>query len=429
MQPAPARPKRIVLTCFGSLGDLHPYFALALELKARGHRPVLATAEIYRERTTALGIEFHATRPHGGDIHDPANAHLLAKILDEKRGAEYLLKELVVPAVRGAYEDLSEAVRGADLLVTHPITFAAPILAQKINLPWVATVLAPLSLWSSHEAYVLGNLRWFHPAVRIGGPAVSRALRKLIDIATTPWMQPIYDFRAELGLPRGAHPLFEGQYSPQLNLALFSKVLVATRPDWPANTQVTGFPFYDAGDNAALQPELERFLAAGEAPLVFTLGSAAVHLAGTFFEESIEAVRMLGRRAVFLVGKEEQRPARLPAGMAAFAYAPFGALFPRALAVVHSGGIGTTGQGLRAGVPTLIVPFSHDQPDNAARTVRLGTGRTLARRSYTAGRAAHELKVLLDNPAYAAQAAAIGEKVRAENGARTAVDRLLEMLS
>lgn len=385
--------KRIVITCFGSLGDLHPYFALALELKARGHQPVLATSEIYRKQTEALGIDFHATRPTGAALHDPAMAHELAKFLDEKRGAEYLLRDFLIPAVRDAYEDLTHAVRGADLLVTHPITFAAPLVAHKMQVPWAATMLAPLSLWSNHQPYVLVNAPWFHPVVKFGGAVVQRAIRKLIDRISTPWVQPIYDFRKELGLPQGAHPVFEGQYSPHLNLALFSKFMCEPQSDWPANTHVTGSCFYDAGENAGLQPELQRFLDAGEAPLVFTLGSAAVHVAGDFFAESIEAARLLGRRAVFLVGRDESRPAQLPAGMAAFAYAPFGALFPRALAIVHSGGAGTTGQALRSGVPTLIVPFSHDQPDNALRTVQIGTGRTLARRKYRAQRVVTELNL------------------------------------
>jgi rhamnosyltransferase subunit B len=428
MNPASPRPKRIILACLGSLGDLHPYLALALELKARGHQPVVATSNLYRANVEALGIEFHSTCPHVPDLNDPGTVDLMAKFLDEKHGAEHLLKDFLVPAVRGAYEDLSEAVRGADLLVTHPITFAGPLVAQMTKMPWAATVLAPLSLWSNHEPYVLGKLPWFHRVASLGGPVVARAIRKLIDRISTPWVQPVYDFRSELGLPRGAHPIFEGQFSPQLNLALFSRVMASPQPDWPANTFVTGFPFYDAGDHASLQPELSSFLDAGEAPIVFTLGSAAVHVAGDFFGESIEAARALGRRAIFLVGKDEHRPARLPDGMAAFAYAPFGALFPRALAIVHSGGVGTTGQALRAGIPTLIVPFSNDQPDNAARTVRLGTGRSLARKKYRAARVATELKALLGNPAYAERARIIGAEVRAENGTRTAVDHLLKVI-
>ncbi|MDY6984229.1 MAG: glycosyltransferase, partial [Pseudomonadota bacterium] len=171
------------------------------------------------------------------------------------------------------------------------------------------------------------------------------------------------------------------------------------------------------------------FLDAGDAPLVFTLGSAAVHVAGDFYRESVEAARLLGRRAILLTGTEAQMPDDLPDGIVAFPYAPFGALFPRATAIVHQGGVGTTGQALCAGVPTLIVPFSHDQPDNAARTVRLGTGRTLARAEYKAPRVAQELATLLHDEACASHAEAVGKIVRAEHGARHAVDLLSTLLA
>ena len=415
---------RIVLTTFGSLGDLHPYIALALELHARGHSPVLATSGAYRAKVEALGIGFHAVRPELPDINNPRTPELIARMMDVRHGAEFMLKHFLLPALRDAYEDLSDAVRGADLLVTHPITFAAPIVAQKIGIPWVATMLAPLSLWSNHAPAVFANVPWFAPLARSGGPLTARLLRKLIDVRTGPWMEPVYRLRRELGLPKGRHPVFEGQYSPHLNLALFSRVLAAPQADWPPRTHITGFPFYDRQDAAGIDPGLRTFLDAGEPPLVFTLGSAAVHVAGDFFSESAAAAAALGRRAVLLVGHNAP-PASLPEGIVAFAYAPFSELFPRAAAIVHQGGVGTTGQALRAGVPTLIVPFSHDQPDNATRTVRIGTGRMLARDKYRAARVAGELRALLDDPAYAANAATIGAEVRSEHGTQTAVDLML----
>ncbi|MGV3593317.1 MAG: glycosyltransferase [Gammaproteobacteria bacterium] len=418
-----------MLTTFGSFGDLHPYLALAFELQARGHHPVIATADIYRPRVEALGIEFHSTRPQLLAIDDPQMRVMLDKVMDTKRGPEYMLREVLLPHVRGAYEDLSAAVRGADLLVTHPITFAGPLVAQITGIPWAATMLAPISFWSNHEPGVFANAPWFHPVASRGGPGVTRVLRKLVNLMSNPWMRPVYELRRELGLPRGEHPIFEGQYSPQLNLALYSRVMSAPQPDWPPHTHITGFAFYDGADHSAMPHELEAFLDAGDAPLVFTLGSAAVHVAGDFYRESAEAARLLGRRAVLLTGTEAQKPQDLPDGVVAFPYSPFGALFPRAAAIVHQGGIGTTGQALRAGVPALIVPFSHDQPDNAARVVRLGTGRTLERASYRAARVAAELTALLNDRTCVARAIAVGSVVRGEDGTRRAVDLLTSLLA
>jgi UDP:flavonoid glycosyltransferase YjiC (YdhE family) len=110
--------------------------------------------------------------------------------------------------------------------------------------------------------------------------------------------------------------------------------------------------------------------------------------------------------------------------MIAVEYAPFSELFPRAVATVHQGGVGTTGQAMRAGRPVLVMPYSHDQPDNAARVVRLGMARTIERRRYRADRAAAELKLLLDDPSYTQAAAAVAGRVRVEQGARVAADAI-----
>jgi rhamnosyltransferase subunit B len=414
--------KRIVMTTFGSLGDIHPYVALALEMKERQLEPVIVTAEVYREKIESLHIEFHPIRPEVPDLDDPQAIEMIDKVMDPQRGAEYLFKELLVPAVRNSYQDLQAAVQGADLLVTHPITFAGPLLAQKTGIPWVSTVLAPASLWSDCDPFVPPNAPWLHPIVRFGGPIVARGFKKLIEALTNSWFKPLYEFRKELSLPKGGHPLFEGQYSPELNLGLFSKLMCQPQSDWPSNTVVTGFPFYDKKDNSSIEPELLRYLDNGPAPIVFTLGSSAVHVAGDFFHESIEAAKRLGERAVFLTGDKNRPQELLPDGMAAFDYAPYGELLPRASLMIHQGGIGTTGQGLRAGVPMLVMPYNHDQPDNAARVKRLGVARTISRGSYKANRVAKELKELLGNPVYAQRAREVGQQVRAENGAATAVD-------
>ena len=420
---------RVVMTTFGSLGDLHPYVALALEMKARGMEPVIATGEFYRAKIEALGIEFHPVRPRLPELGTPEAAEVVEKVVDPQRGAEYLFKELLVPAVRDSYEDLQAAIRGADLLVTHPVTLAGPPLAQKTGIPWVSTVLAPSSLWSAYDPFVPPNAPWLHTLLRLGGPLVARGFKKLVEAMTNPWLKRLYGFRRELSLPRGGHPIFEGQYSPALNLGLFSKVMCQPQTDWPASTVITGFPFYDKTDNRSIDPELLSFMESGPAPIVFTLGSAAVHVAGDFFRESIEAAKLLNRRAVLLVGTEKNRPeGPLPPGVAAFDYAPYGELLPRAAAVVHQGGVGTTGQGLRAGIPMLVMPYNHDQPDNAARVTRLGVARTVTRERYEAERVAQELRQLLENPAYAKRAAEVGRQVRAEDGTATAVDLMLKGL-
>ena len=418
------------MTTMGSLGDLNPYIALALEMKKRFIEPVIATTDAYRERVESLDIEFHQIRPAMAKPDTPEYLERVAGVVDPNHGAEYLFRRLLVPALRDTYQDLSAAIKGADLLITHPIVLAGPPLAQKSGIPWISTVLSPASLWSAFDPFVPPNAPWLHGVLKLGGPSLGRLYKKLMKALTDPWLVDVYEFRDELGLPPGEHPLFEGQYAPELNLALFSNVMYEPQSDWPANTVVTGFPFFDKKDNAPADPELLRFLNSGPAPIVFTLGSAAIHVAGNFYEESVKAAKLLNRRAILLTGSDRNRPKDpLPEGVVAFNYAPFGELLPRAAAMVHQGGVGTTGQGLRAGIPMIVVPFAHDQPDNAARIERLGVARTIARDGYKAQRVAMELKELLGNPSYSGCAREVGSRVRSESGAALAVDLIVDQLN
>ncbi|HYG09716.1 MAG TPA: nucleotide disphospho-sugar-binding domain-containing protein [Pyrinomonadaceae bacterium] len=429
-------PARIVLSTFGSFGDIHPYVALALELKARGHHPVIATSEIYREKTDALGLELHPVRPAMPSYDQTEEiSRLIEKLMDARTGTEEVFNTMITPHLRDIYEDLSAAVSGADLLVTHPLSIPGPLVAERTGIAWVSSVLAPISLFSVYDPPVPPQLPAMYHLLKLH-PLVGRALmgfarRKLSSLAVA-----VRQLRAEAGLPPGGHPLFEGQHSPTLVLALFSRVLAEPQLDWPPNTRVTGFPFYDrrdrAGDDAGdrVSPALADFLDAGEPPIIFTLGSSAIWVAKDFYRESIAAARALGRRALLLIGHERNRlPEPLPAGMAAFEYAPYSEVLPRASVVVHQGGVGTTRQTLRSGRPALVVPFSHDQFDNAARAARLGCARTLPRARYDAARATRELRAILDDENYKINAQEIGRRVQAEDGTRAACDAIEETLA
>jgi rhamnosyltransferase subunit B len=411
--------KRIVITSVGSLGDIYPYLALARRLTQRGHEAIFATSPFYRPLIEADGLAFRPVRP---DIH-PEDRAMIRRIMEPKRGPEILIRECLLPHLRHAYTDLTAAAHGADLLVTHPITFAGPLVAERQQIPWVSTVLAPMSFFSVYDFPVIPSLPRLVRLYR-RRPGVSRALMHVGRWMTRPWTAPIRQLRDELGLLARGHPFYEGQFAPELTLALFSHVLADPQPDWPPHTRVTGFVFYDEPNR--LPPELEQFLAAGPAPLVFTLGSAVVSAAGRFYQESVETVRRLRCRAVLVVGTDPQnfQAEPLPAGALAVPYAPYGGLFPRARAIIHHGGIGTTAQALRAGHPMLVVPHAYDQPDNASRVVNLGVARTLFPRHYVATRVVTELQALLAEPTYARRAAEVGRMVQAEAGDQQACDAL-----
>lgn len=411
---------RILITTFGSFGDLHPYLVVGVELRRRGHAVTIASSAAYRARVEAEDLEFHAVRP---DV-DLEDRKMVAYVMEARRGTERIVSYLA-SLVRESYLDTLEAARHAEAIVTHPITFGSLLVARKLGVPWISTVLAPISFLSSFDPPVSPQAPWLH-ALRVLGPGFMKRLSTLGRGHTLRWVRPVLELEKELGLESRGHPLFEGSHSPLLMLALFSRHLADPQPDWPANTVVTGFPFYDRGD---LSPELRRFLGEGPAPVVFTLGSSAVSAAGSFYVESVAAAGKAGCRAVLLTGPYKQGlPPELPAGVMAAPYAPHGALFPHAAAIVHQGGIGTTAQAMRSGRPSLIVPFGHDQFDNAARLRRRGAAEVVNRSKYKARRVADALQRLLGEPDYGKAAAELADKVRAEDGAGTPADAIEERL-
>ena len=411
-------PARIVLATFGSYGDLNPFLALGLELKRRGHEPVIATCEAYRADVERLGLAFAPVRP---DL-DKTDLTLLARALDRVKGPEVIIRELMMPVVRESYEDLERAANGADLLLSHSLTYAAPVLAEKKNLVWLSVVLQPLMFLSAEDPPVLAPAPWL-AALRPLGPPFHRALFRLVRLAASRWGEPAHALRQELGLPRGEDPVFGGQFSPYGTLALFSPLYARPQLDWPENTLACGFPFLDSDiGGKGLDPKLEEFLGAGPPPVVFTLGSAAVMIAGDFFRNAAAAVKGHGVRAILLAGPAARELTDLPYGVEAFESAPYHDLFPRSAAVVHSGGVGTTAQALRAGIPQLIVPFAHDQFDNAARVLRMGVGEALDGRNPTGRELAATLSRLLDDDTIKNRAAQVGALIRAENGVSLTCD-------
>lgn len=413
---------RFLLTTLGSLGDLYPYIAVARSLIGRGHQAVLATSEEYRAAVEEAGIEFAPVRPGFTELGDYQT--LVTKAFDAHRGPEFLIRELIMPHLRSAYSDLWQASEGADLLVSHPLTYALPMVAEKRRSPWVATVLSPMSFVSSYDPPTIPLLVWFD-SLRFFRPWLHRPLFALGKFLLRRWEAPVQDLRRELGLAASVRPaMFEGQFSPLANIALFDRQLAAPQPDWPELIEICGAPLYDGPlPESEILEDLEQFLIQGNPPLVFVLGSSAVWLAGDFWRSAIDAAKKLDRRAILITGSQIIEP--LPNGMRAFAFLPYSRIFPKAAAVVHQAGIGTLAQALRAGRPQLIVPVAFDQPDNARRAAGLGVARILPFRQVKTERLISELQKLLTDPRYQDNARLIAEQLATMHGAECAADALI----
>jgi rhamnosyltransferase subunit B len=416
---------RIVLSNIGTYGDINPLIALALELKRRGHTPIMALPGVYQSRIAPIGLEFHAIRP---DI-DPTNNVLVEMVYDIKHGTEHGLRDFLFPSLRQTYDDLLDAATNparADLLLLGELNYAGPIVAEITGIPWASYVLAPLSFFSAFDPPVLPPYPKLAKADK-RVPGFGRVIKRVARFVSRKWPEPIYELREELGLPRGENPLFDAKHSPYLVLALFSRVLGTKQKDWPPNTVITGFAFYDAdAGNAKLPANLEQFVANGEPPVVFTLGSAAVLAAGDFYEVSAKAAMELGKRAVLLIGTDPRNRPRekMPESICIAEYAPYSKLFSSASVVVHQGGVGTTAQCMNAGRPMLIMPYSHDQPDNARRMKRLGVAKVIQKSDYTPRSVTRKVRAILDDPELAQKATAVAEELQTEDGVKTACNAL-----
>ncbi|MFL6415757.1 MAG: glycosyltransferase [Bryobacteraceae bacterium] len=428
---------KIVLNTFGSFGDLHPFLGLGLELKRRGHRAVIATSEVYRDKILGEALDFHAVRPDVGELLDKPD--LLAKLWDRRRATQFLIRDYLAPKVSESFEDLRSACGDADMVLTHSAAFGGPIVAELLRIPWLSVVLQPAALFSATDPPYIPEAPFLRHVFRIA-PFVFNALLRLTDRHVRKSLKPILELRDRLGLSNHLNPITQGQFSPFGTLALFSRAFAKPQEDWPSKTTQTGFVFYDRlgegfgrGKEARgrkRERELLNFLDSGEPPILFTLGSSAVMHAGSFYLESFGAAQELGRRAVLLVGRSNRDtlPATLPPSTYVAEYLPYSEVMPRAASVVHQGGIGTVAQTLRAGRPMLIVPWAYDQPDNAFRIRKIGAGRSLRRDRYQAHRAAEQLKHLLGDSTYEMNAQQASKTIAGEDGSVTACDVIESVL-
>ncbi len=385
---------RIIMTPFGSGGDVYPYVRVGLALQRRGHDVSMIINPYFEPLLDRAGLPSVPI----GTADDYHEAIANPDMWHDRRGF-HVLGDAVARWGREAFDLIqarAEAGADAPVLVAPGLAFSARVAHEALGLPLVTMHLQPSCLISAHEAPVLHPRlrsinRWPSPfrrlALALGGRLTDRALAPAAN-----------KLRAELGLPPVRRIVTDWWHSPQRVIGLFPDWYAQAQPDWPRQTVLTGFPLYDAADAAPLDPTLDDWLsaceAAGRRPAVFVAGTGN-RQASRFFQAGADACRRLDRPGLLLTGFPDQLPDPLPDGVRHADYAPLSQVLPRAAAIAHHGGIGTAAEALRAGCPQLVAPMTFDQPDNAVRLERLGVARTLWPGTVDSRRTARALDALL----------------------------------
>jgi rhamnosyltransferase subunit B len=407
-----------LLVTFGSAGDVHPFVGLGRALRARGHAVTVITFDHYEPLVRRAGLDFGGLPSLTRERRRPPSAGVL------RRSGRTLAKvafrpwlklgraSTVLPLLRPVYEAILTRFRpGRTAVVASSVALGARIARDQLGMPLATVHLTPVLFRSVYRPPVQPPFvlpRWApHWARR----AAYRALDALV---LDPLLAPaINELRTEVGLTP-IHRVFDSwRHSPDQVLGLFPSWFAAPQPDWPALTRLTTFPRFDEAGLGPPAADLDELVEAGGPPIVFAGGSERRDLRA-FFRAAVEACQALARPGLLLTRYPEQLPEHLPARVRHVPYLPFSQILPRAAALVHHGGIGTTAQALAAGIPQVVVPRHHDQFENASRLVELGVSRTLSARQAQAGALPEALNHVLTSTAVAGACQTARQRLAAE---------------
>ena len=422
--------RKIVINTIGTLGDLHPMIALAGALKNSGLEPVFATSHDYLPKIRKAGFKAHGVAP--GLLDRAATLGFSEEEFMDKviTSQTEMMTKFILGPLSETTRELEKVMEGAIAVIGGPFSYAGHIMADKYKVKFIMAVLQPGLMATCYNPMVTPEIPIFiAPAKNPFSRMWNKGWISLAKfVGRRLFSKSINAVRVEHRLaPKLNMPIYDSEDTP-LILGFYSDVLGPLESDMYPQTHITGFPIFDSqsGRPEKLDPALDNFIDAGPPPLVFSLGSLAFHVGRDFYLDSMVVTKQLGKRAVLLTGKGMGFPSDKNIFVAD--YAPHSELFPRVDAIIHHGGIGSTGLALKAGKPQLIVPFNGDQFDNARRIKQLGIGNTLPFKKYTTARAEKLLAQLLDKTDIRQSALKISEKVSQEKGSQKAASLILECL-
>lgn len=408
---------RILMVGKGSYGDMFPLLAIAQTLKTAGHSVRVATQQPHMQAVSSIEVE---------QIPIDASAVTEGTGIGKFRD---LYRTLAPLSLRNEYEAIADAVQSSDLVIGNQLAFAGVLAAKKYHKPWVFCAASPLAIPSYQDPPLFPYLQGIQRTTR-HYPSAQIGLIKLARFASGLLMHRHTRIQKQLNIYDGKHPRFEGIYSDLLNIMPVSKSLLAPQPDWPANTVVSGFSWFDPSFMRNEQ-ELNRIMAfidRGEAPIVIAPSGMQRIRPGNFFHESLAACKLLSRRAIVIAAKRFHTQIEASPNVLVTGYIPYSEVLGKAAAMVHCGGVGTIGWGLKFALPSLIVPFEWDQFDNADRAQRHNFAAVIQRQNFKATIIADALDRLLKNTQIKNALTQASQTVAREDGASVALAEIENLL-
>ncbi|MGH3321209.1 MAG: glycosyltransferase [Streptosporangiaceae bacterium] len=413
---------RLTVLAVGLRGDVEPVVALGSGLRRAGHRVRVVTSPDFASMADSAGLECVPVGPHATEVVQETQGRRMMSERGGIQGQACRLRQILTPVARGLARAAEGALTDTDAILFTPLAGVGDV-PQRLGVPGIMLSLWPKSRTSTFPAV------GFPEAPILRGPYNLATHLMLEQLSWRPFQHAGNQARAELGLPpiRWATPLGRWHAERRPVVYGFSEAVVPRPVDWGPHLHITGYWFPPATADWRPPPELERFLDQGEPPVVVTFGSMAASDPARLGRAAAGALRRAGRRGV-VVGATF--PAPDEDTVCHVRYAPYEWLFPRAAAVVHHGGAGTTAAALRAGVPSTPVPFFADQPFWAARLRALEAGtEPLPRRLLSTQRLAPAITRACEDPRLREGAARLGSELRAEDGVERAVAAIEEHLA
>jgi rhamnosyltransferase subunit B len=383
----------ILFMTLGSHGDVHPFIGMGIALRQRGHDVSLATNGYFQPLAQRAGF----TNFHQLGTADEYRALAGSDDLWHRTKGFKVIVDSISESYSKLYDVAEQFVQAHSnpVVVTSSLCLGARVAQDKLRFPMATVHLAPALFRSAIDTPRLPGLflpQWVPHRMKYG--VFWLGDRMVIDPMVCPRLNA---FRASKGLEPIRRPLDRWWHSPDRAIGLWPEWFAPIQADWPSQCRLAGFPLFDEKDLEPLSPALIDFLKSGDKPIAFTPGSA-MWRGSSFFAASVEACQILGRRGILLSRHSDHIPLNLPPSVIHVEYAPFSELLPHCAALVHHGGIGTTSQGLKAGIPQLVMAMSHDQFDNVNRLRRLGVGEEIPVTAYRPPAIARRLSRLLDSP-------------------------------